>query len=223
MTVGIIMAAGTGNRFKSEIPKQFCMLGDKPVINYCLKSFEKSHLIDNCLIMVPTNWQEEVKKMIEGFRKPKWVLPGGATRHETSLIALEFLRDINPSVVVFHDAARPFLRVKLLNRVIEEAHLFGAATAAIPVNDTVVYAKDMFVNNYLSREGLYRIQTPQAFAFEIALNAFERFHANDGTEPVLLSGGKVRIVPGDLLCFKITYPDDLQFARFVYPTWNELD
>ncbi len=221
MTIGIIMAAGKSTRAKTDIPKQFYKIGDHPVLYYSLSTFEKSSLVDFCLVMIPDGYKESVTQMAKNFRKVKWILTGGKTRHETSLIAVDFLRDINPSIVVFHDAARPFLRLNLLDKVIQQAKTFGAATAAVPIFDTVAYCKDGFVSSYIPRESLYRIQTPQAFEYEIIIQAISRFEAEDGTKPVFLSNRKVKIVQADPYCFKITEPGDLDLAELICQFWKD--
>lgn len=214
------MAAGRSTRINSQIPKQFCKICDRHVIQYSLSAFEKSALIDSCLVMIPQGYAERISHMVEGFRKVRWILTGGETRHQTSVIALDFLRSVSPSIVVFHDAARPFLSVSLLEKVIEEAKVFGAATAAVPITDTVAYFKDDFVNSYIPRDGLYRIQTPQAFRYDIVVNALKDFEGEDSTKPVFLSGEKIRLVEGDSYCFKITKPKDLELARVLCRFWK---
>ncbi|MEJ5230123.1 MAG: IspD/TarI family cytidylyltransferase [Pseudothermotoga sp.] len=221
MTIGILMAAGKSTRTKTSIPKQFHKICDRPVLFYSLTTFERSQLVDLCLLMVPQEWKATAEQMICDFKKVKWVLPGGNTRHETSLIAVDFVRNLKPSLVVFHDAARPFLSLKLLETVIEEAKTFGAATAAIPVADSVAYCEDGFLSSYASRESLYRIQTPQAFQYEIIDDAIRKFQADDGSKPVFLMGKQIRVVEGDPYCFKITTSKDLQLAQQICQFWKE--
>lgn len=221
MTIGIIMAAGKSIRARTEIPKQFYSICDKPIFLYSLSTFEKSELIDLCLVMVPDGWRDSVAQMTKNFTKVKWILTGGGTRHETSLIAIDFLKTLAPSIVVFHDAARPFLNLHLLEKVIGEAKVYGAATAAVPVSDTVAYCEDSFVYSYAPRESLYRIQTPQAFRYDIIADAAKKFEAEDGTRLVFLNNGRVRIVEGDPYCFKITEPKDLDLAKFICQFWKD--
>ncbi|WP_041083164.1 IspD/TarI family cytidylyltransferase [Thermotoga profunda] len=220
MTIGIIMAAGKGIRAKTDLPKQFCKICDKPVLSYSLSTFEKSTLVDSCLVMIPDGWKDNILQITREFSKVRWILTGGMTRHETSLIAIDFLKTINPSIVIFHDAARPFLSLNLLEKVIQEAKIYGAATAAISVSDTVAYCKDDFVDSYIPRESLYRIQTPQAFEYRIIADAIRKFQAEDGTKPVFLSNRKIRIVEGDPYCFKITKPEDLDLAGSICKFWK---
>lgn len=219
MTIGIIMAAGKSQRAKTEIPKQFYRICDRPILSYSLSTFEKSNLVDLCLVMIPDGWKDSAMQIVKNFSKAKWILTGGMTRHETSLIAIDFLKSVAPSIVVFHDAARPFLNLSLLERVIQEAKIYGAATAAISIPDTVAYCKDGFVDSYVPRESLYRIQTPQAFQYETIANALKKIEAEDGTKPVFLSNRRVKIVEGDPYCFKITEPRDLDLAKFICQFW----
>lgn len=186
-----------------------------------MSTFEKSKMIDFYLVMVPDGWRDSVAQIAKDFTKVKGILTGGATRHETSLIAIDFLKVIAPSIVVFHDAARPFVNLHLLERVIQEAKIHGAATTAVPVSDTVAYCEDGFIDSYVPRESLYRIQTPQAFQYETIADALKKFEAEDGTKPVFLNNRRVKIVKGDPYCFKITEPRDLDLAKFICQFWKD--
>lgn len=215
------MAAGKGTRLGDKIPKQFLELCGKPIFLYSLEAFEKSQKVDGYLLMVPEEYIGYAQKLAVKAEKLKAILAGGATRHETTLIALEHLKTFNPKVVVFHDAARPFITSKLVDEVIEAAEKHGASTAAVKISDTVAYCENGFVKNHVSRENLYRILTPQAFNFELAYQIFQRISGDDGTFPFVQAGLKVAIVPSDYLNFKITFPEDYQVANLLARFWFE--
>ncbi|MCD6102446.1 MAG: 2-C-methyl-D-erythritol 4-phosphate cytidylyltransferase [Thermotogaceae bacterium] len=220
MIVGIIMAAGLGTRVGTSIPKQFVKLCNKEVFLYSLDSFEMCDAIDACLILVPQGWKEHVEQATSEYSKVQWILEGGRTRHDSSLIALEFLKDFKVQIVVFHDASRPFLQVSLLSRVANEAKVSGAVTTAVPSHDTLAFVEKGKIAGYAEREKLWRIQTPQAFKFERAFRYFKEFSGTDGTQPFVEAGQSVVKIDGDPLCFKITDFSDLMIANLICSHWD---
>lgn len=220
MIVGIIMAAGLGTRAGTSTPKQFVKLCNKEVFLYSLDSFEMCDAIDSCLILVPHGWKEHTKRVTSEYSKVRWILEGGRTRHDSSLIALDFLKDFDVQIVVFHDASRPFLQVSLLSTVVNEAKVSGAVTTAVPCHDTLAVVEKGRVAGYAEREKLWRIQTPQAFIFERALRYFNRFSGTDGTQPFVKAEQVVVKIDGDPLCFKITDFSDLMIANLICSHWD---
>lgn len=214
------MAAGRGTRVGEKVPKQFLLLRNKALFLYSLEAFEKAPSIHGYILMVPEEYVNETKGMVKQFRKLKDVIVGGKSRHETSLIAIKKLERFTPEIVVFHDAARPFLKIQLVEQVIRTAKEYGASTAAARVSDTVAYCEGNFVKSYISRENLYRILTPQAFKYDLAVKVFEAEEGDDGTSLFVKAGLKVAIVLSDQMNFKITFPEDYQLAQLIADFWN---
>lgn len=219
MNVGVLLAAGKGERVGSPVPKQFLEIGGKMLFEYPLKAFLESDAIDTVLVVALKGWLGTVKEKV---RSPKVVdvVEGGKTRSESVRRALEYLEKLRPEYVVLHDAARPFLRKETLERVLSEAKRTGAATAALKSVDTVVWKTESGLR-YVPRDGMYRIQTPQAFSFELLKRAHaEGGNWNDDTEPVQALGVEVTLVEGDPFCFKVTYEEDLLLVEMLAKEWR---
>lgn len=154
---------------------------------------------------------------------PARAVTGGETR-QASVLAL--LRATDAEVVLVHDAARPFLPGAVVGAVIAAAREVGAATAALPVADTLVRAGPGGDWGTLTpREGLWAVQTPQGFRRDLLLAAHEAaladgFAATDDAGLIARTGGAVRLVPGDARLFKVTTPGDLALAQALAPVWD---
>ena len=147
---------------------------------------------------------------------------GGPTR-QASVLAL--LRATEAEIVIVHDAARPFLPLDVLAGVRAAAAEVGAATAALPVADTLVREVTGGWGQLTPREGLWAVQTPQGFRREVLLAAHEaaeraQVQATDDAGLVAWTGWPVRLVPGDARLFKVTTPGDLVLARALAAVWD---
>jgi 2-C-methyl-D-erythritol 4-phosphate cytidylyltransferase len=211
----IIVAAGSGSRFGSA--KQFAMLGDLPLYQHSLKTFAEHPLIVRIILVIPadsvTLVENQIYPLFHG-RKAEIAL-GGATRQDSIFNGMQKLEDLgNPEIVIVHDAARPYVSPELITNVIAGAANSGAAIAALPVTDTLKHAADGFAASTLSRENIWRAQTPQAARYELLKQALENAHAENysGTDEAELLeriGIKPLLVLGSEKNVKITYQQDL--------------
>jgi len=149
-------------------------------------------------------------------------MTGGATRQDS---VLRLLRATTADVVLVHDAARPFLSAPLVVSLLEAASETGAATAALPVADTLVRADGSRWEHVLDRSGTWAVQTPQVFRRDVLLAAHERaareaWAATDDAGLVVRAGGQVRLVLGDARLFKVTTPGDLELAEAFARCWD---
>lgn len=170
---------------------------------------------------------EVVVALPEGMRLPEGItarfIPGGTTRQES---VRRLLEATDAEVVLVHDAARPFLSARVVREVAAAAREVGAATAALPVADTLVQAGEGGSwGEYVPREGLWAVQTPQGFRRETLIHAHARaaaegFAATDDAGLITRLGGRVALVPGDARLFKVTTPGDLALAHAVAAVWD---
>ena len=148
---------------------------------------------------------------------------GGETRQET---VRRLLHATSADYVLIHDAARPFLKASTIQALLEAVVETGAATVARPLADTLVRATPAGDWGDLTpREGLWTVQTPQAFRRELLLSAHEQalsdgHAATDDAGLIARLGGRVRLVVGDARLFKITTPDDLPLAQALAAVWD---
>ena len=211
----IIPAAGQGLRMGGDTPKQFLLLKGKPILHHTLAVFETC--VDSVTLVVP-------EKELAASRK-QWasgivqqVIAGGAERQDSVANGLRAL-DKDTDIVIVHDAVRPFVSPEIIKESIAAAREFGAAVAAIPMRDTVKKGTaDGWVAGAVDRENLWRMQTPQAFQYDLLCEAFERATKNDyyGTDEGSLVenlGKPVKIIAGSEWNIKITCPDDLALGE----------
>jgi len=214
----VIPAAGSGARFGGETPKQFLPLAGVSVLRRSLLAAASAPEIGAIVVAAPSGLVGRASEEARGIAKVVAVVPGGATRVHSVASALAALRG-EPEIVVVHDAARPLASAKLFSRIVEAAQKHGGAIAGVRIDDTVKRtAADGSVHETVSRDRLWRIQTPQAFRGELLRRAHREaqkkgWEATDDAALVEKVGGTVVVVEGDAMNFKITTPDDFALAE----------
>jgi len=167
--IAIVLAAGDGERFDSAIPKQFVNLNGRPIIAYCLETFMKHPDISDIVVATHEKYMQIVKNLC-----PQAILvKGGMSRQESSVNALKACPK-NTDYVLIHDAVRPFVDFKIINRCIKALDKgYIAVDTKIPANDTIIQVNDdCFLTDMPDRKYLYQGQTPQAFRFNDILEAY---------------------------------------------------
>ena len=215
MKVGaIIPAAGRGKRIGASVPKQFLEIQGKPLLHHTLTVFASCKLIDYVVLVMP---QADVDEMGEDWLNKydivREVVVGGEQRQDSVYNGFNSLEE-GTDIVVVHDGVRPFTTPQMITATVEAAQQHGAAITAIPVSDTVKQAADGFVKQTVSRDGLWRVQTPQAFQYGLLQQAFKKakkdsYYGTDEGSLIEYLGERVRIVPGSELNIKITRKEDL--------------
>ena len=175
---------------------------------------------DPIVVVVPAANVERAERVTAGVG-PVRVVEGGATRQESVERGLAAV--INESVIV-HDAARPFLAVELLKRVVGALTTYDGAIAALPVDETLKSVADERVVETIDRSSTWRAQTPQAFHIETLRSAHARaraegFVATDDAQLVERAGGSIGVVEGDRRNVKLTYDGDFALAEAIARTW----
>jgi 2-C-methyl-D-erythritol 4-phosphate cytidylyltransferase len=200
------------------INKTWAMLGEKPLLAHCIGVFAECGLIDDLVIVLAKDALLEGQRLYEqeGWRSICALCPGGARRRDSVLAGLEALSPA-PAYVLIHDGARPFITRTLIEQGLAAARQHGAATAAVPVKDTIKRAgPDGLVLETLDRAALWSTQTPQVFAYDIILSAHRSidpaWDATDDAALVERAGHPVALFMGAYDNIKITTPDDLLIA-----------
>ena len=221
----ILLAAGQGRRFGATSGKGFTEIRGRPLLGWSLMTFAAHPQIESIIVVVPP-WDEGIARTRRDLIEPlglghRVVLaPGGDRRQDSSQHGIEALptsiRENPETIVLIHDAARPLVSGFLITRCLRALADFPDAAGvlpALPVRETLKKAADAWVERTVSREGLWAAQTPQVFRLG-ALRAAHAMARELGTavtdDAALLeaSGGRVRIVPGDIENIKVTYPED---------------
>jgi 2-C-methyl-D-erythritol 4-phosphate cytidylyltransferase/2-C-methyl-D-erythritol 2,4-cyclodiphosphate synthase len=210
-TSAIIVAAGQGLRSGSALPKQFATLAGKAMLAHSHAALSAHPGIDRVLVVIGAG-QETLLADVLG--DVPFVI-GGATRRDSVRNGLDALAADAPDRVLIHDAARPFLSPSVIDRLLAALDTDVGAIPALPVADTLV-RHDGTLGETVSRDHLYRVQTPQAFRFAEVLAAHRDWPANedatDDAQMVARSGYNVSIVEGDPMLEKITHPADFAAA-----------
>ena len=215
MKVGaIIPAAGRGKRIGASVPKQFLEIQGRPLLHHTLTVFASCKLIDYVVLVMPRADVDEMgEDWLNKYEIVRKVVVGGEQRQDSVYNGFNSLEK-GTDIVVVHDGVRPFTTPQMITATVEAAQQHGAAITAIPVSDTVKQAADGFVKQTVSRDGLWRVQTPQAFQCGLLQQAFKKakkdsYYGTDEGSLVEYLGERVKIVPGSELNIKITRKEDL--------------
>ncbi len=217
----IIAAAGMSNRMKSKINKQFININGKPILAHTLEKFQRCKFIDEIIVVAKEDEISYCKKEIVrryGFNKVTKIVRGGKERQDSvynGILALNSKTDI----VVSHDGARPFVKIKNIVDSIKGAEKYGACVIATPVKDTIKFVKDdQNIDHTPNRDVLWAAQTPQSFRREILMEGYKKaiednFIGTDDSVLVERLGIDVKIVMGSYENIKITTPEDIIIAE----------
>ena len=172
MTIAIIIAGGSGQRMREEIPKQFIEVDGRPVIIYTLETFERCPEIDAVAVVCVEGWQEALREYGAryGITKMRWVIDGGATAQESIRNGVFALEGVcrGDDIVVVHDGVRPMVEDYVLTDVLATCRKYGNAVTAMPYNEQIFIADDgLSTTRYIPRETLRRVSTPQAYRFAL--------------------------------------------------------
>jgi len=179
----LIVAAGRGARAAAETlqPKQYCRIGSEPMLTHTLCAFAAHSGIGDIVVVIHPDdrvlYEEAVGPVADRLLAPAL---GGARRQDSVRVGLEALAERSPDLVLIHDAARPFVDGALISRVTASLQGHACALPCLPVTDTLKREECGRVTGTVSREGLWRAQTPQGFHFD-AILAAHRAAAQDPT------------------------------------------
>ena len=209
----ILVAAGRGERLGLDQPKAFAKLGEDPLLAEPLRRLEESEWVDAIVLVAPPGWEEPAILLAEelGCGKVHACVPGGETRAASVRAGLAEV-SADAVVVLVHDAARPLVSDAVIERVIAPlSEGWDGAVPGLRVADTLKrVGADGAIAETVSRDGLWAVQTPQAFPADVLRAAAAADgDATDCSALVEARGGRVKVVPGDERLLKVTTADDL--------------
>lgn len=226
--LAVIIAGGSGHRMGMDIPKQFVEVDGKPVIIYTLEGFQNHHLIDAIEVVCIEGWQETLRDYVQkyGLNKVKWIVPGGKTGQESIRNGVFNLEDkcSGDDIVVIHDGIRPLVDEFVLTDVIEKAEEYGNAVTSMPYNEQIFLVNESdpsTTTQYIPRETLRRVATPQAYKFSKLSwayhEAFEKgigIYGSSYTNTMMVELGEtLHFAAGSDKNIKLTTPDDLELFK----------
>lgn len=226
MNIAIIIAAGVGHRTGQYIPKQFINVLDKPIIVYTLEKFQKSKNVDAIEVVCLKDWEEILKAyaLQYGISKLKWIVPGGKSSQESIYAGLKNIEDVcgQDDIVIIHDGIRPMIEEDILDSCVETCSKYGNGITALPVYEQVfkVY-DDNSSKEYIPRDGLKILQTPQAYHYMELKDAYdEAFSKNIGIQASAYAntmmtelGKTLYFSKGSTKNIKITTQEDIEIFK----------
>lgn len=225
MTTALILSGGTGTRIGGDIPKQYIKVNDKPILIYCLEQLSQNDKIDAIQIVAAPEWQDVISIWLSKYhvnRKFKGFSVPGENRQLSIFYGMKSIREYasNKDLVFIHDAARPLITQKIIDECIMTAKGHDGVLPVLPMKDTVYYSNDgKGVSSLLERNHIYAGQAPEVFVLGKYYEANERLlpeeilKINGSTEPAILAGMDIAMIPGDEGNFKITTKADLERFR----------
>lgn len=211
-THALIVAAGVGARAGLDVPKQFEIIGGKPMVRHSAERLSSHPAIDQIWIVVAAGQEAQLNQALAPLSSYKLVI-GGTTRQQSVYNGLSAIRQAGGAkYVLVHDAARPFVSDQVIDRLLDQLKSASAAIPILPSVDTMVQVRDARLEQTVDRNSLWRVQTPQAFDFLKLIAAHENFDADrdasDDAQIFQAAGHKVSTVEGDEALKKYTLPDD---------------
>ncbi len=223
----VLLAAGRGTRMQSGTPKQYMLLGGKPLLYYALKALQESFVRKIALVASEGELAYCQEHIVQeyGFDKVTAVVAGGKERYHSVQAGLNALGECD--YVLIHDGARPFVTREILERVYSGVRKYHACVAGMPVKDTIkIVDEDGFASATPKRDLVWTVQTPQAFSYDLIREAYvllaekegdlerQGIHITDDAMVVeTFTKRKVKLVEGSYQNIKLTTPEDLLIAE----------
>lgn len=224
-----ILAGGTGSRMGNyNIPKQFLLINERPIIAHVIDKFIIHDEIDAVVVGVNPDWYRYMLDIKEKYYKAMdklVIVPGGSDRNSTINAIVEQTKKLSGAdddILVTHDAVRPFVTLKMISENIEAAKKHGVCDTVIPATDTIVYSSNgSFITDIPLRKNTYQGQTPQSFRVKLfeevysSMSEEELAIVTDACKMFMLRGHNVHLVQGSVSNIKITYPYDYKIAQIM--------
>lgn len=212
--ITLILASGKGSRFGENIPKQFFKIKRKTILEYSIEIFNNHPLVDEIIIVSIPEFIQKTIRISKKFPKVSKVIPGGATRSISSRNGIAAIENKN-SYILIHDSVRPIVPQQLISILIENVEETGAVIPCIKSTDTLIKEENQIVKQFLDRNSILRVQTPQCFKYEIISNAYNLTSNDyiDYPDDSILVMEKlnipIKVIPGSIHNIKLTTKEDI--------------
>ena len=212
----IIVAGGKGLRMGGDVPKQFQLLAGRPVLMHTLEQFRAYDADLDIILVLPPAQQDYWRQLCQqhNFSVEHRIADGGQTRFHSVKNGLALIPDTADGLVGVHDGVRPLVTPTLISRCFTSAAQAKAVVPGVPVADSLRHAR----HGALSREDVYRVQTPQTFTVSLLKEAYRQPYRTDFTDDasvVEAAGHPITLIPGTPENIKLTTPFDLTVAEAV--------
>ena len=226
MNVAVIIAGGVGSRMQMDIPKQFIHIYGKPVIIYTLEGFQKHPEIDAIEVVCLDGWQETLQDYARqyGITKLKWITTGGNTVQESIRNGVYHLEGVlkDDDIAIVHDGIRPMVDSSILSDILRVCRIHGNGVTSTPYNEQIFKIQDEFsTREYIPRETLRKVATPQAYRYGLLLRAYRRafaerigIYGSAYTNTMMVDLGEtLYFAAGSDKNIKLTSKDDLELFK----------
>ena len=225
-----ILAGGVGKRMgNTDMPKQFLMLGGKPIIVHTIEQFLLVDQITKIIIGCPKDWMQYMKDLVLkyiGVEDKIIIIEGGKDRNGTIMNACHYIKETfglkKDDIIITHDAVRPFVDYRIIMDNIKESKKYDAVDTIIPAADTIVESTDgKVLSSIPRRDFLYLGQTPQTFNIKELMKTFdsltedEKKILTDACKIFVTKNKKVGFIRGEEYNLKITTMHDLKLANAI--------
>jgi 2-C-methyl-D-erythritol 4-phosphate cytidylyltransferase len=216
----IIPAGGSGKRMNTSEKKQFLVLNKKTILEHTLSVFQNHDLINSIIVVSPQDEILKMQNLCKPFYKVIHIVEGGIERQDSVRNGLKKIPD-NCDIILVHDAVRPFISSDGINNIIDCLKRNPVAVLASKLKDTIKQATEtLFVEKTIDRNTLWAVQTPQGMQAKVFKDIYKRLEQDTflGTDEAMLAeyySLPVKIVENSSINFKITSPEDLEYATFL--------
>lgn len=217
----LILASGTGARSGLNQPKQFFEVGGRTLLEHAVSAFDEHSGIHEIIVVSHPDFIEKTATLVRNFKKVSRVIEGGATRQESSYNGV-FAID-NADNVLIHDAVRAFVSAGIISACLEGLESHDAICTATETPDTILEVDENGkITAVPQRKFLRCAQTPQCFKLDLIKHAHELARSQKQTVTddcgLILANNlaEIYVIKGDTRNRKITYPEDLEFAEWIY-------
>lgn len=225
MNIALILSGGVGSRLGADIPKQYIKVGNRMILSYCVEQLSMHPQIDAIQIVAQESWREPVLECVAAYDSRKKFKGFSEPGENRQLSIWNGLRDIftyakAEDTVLIHDAARPCLSEALITECLGALEGHDGVLPVLPMKDTVYLSRDgKSVSSLLNRQEIFAGQAPELFVLgkyyqaNQCLLPHKILKVNGSTEPAILAGMDIAMIPGDENNYKITTGTDLKRFR----------
>ena len=226
MNIALIIAGGVGKRTNLDIPKQFLEIDGKPILLYTLEGFQLHPEIDAIELVCLDGWHDKVREYSRDYNisKLRWISSGGETGQESIRNGVYDLHNYcaPDDIIIIHDGIRPLIDKDVVSDCIRICKEFGNAVTSLPYNEQIFKTTDgICTNEFIPREKLRRVQTPQAYKFDILYNSYKRafkeeigIYGSSYTNTMMVELGEtLYFALGSDKNIKITTAEDIEIFR----------
>jgi 2-C-methyl-D-erythritol 4-phosphate cytidylyltransferase len=209
----IIVAGGSGSRMQTELPKQFLLIHNKPILMHSIEKFAMDDI--EIILVLNVDYHEYWEKLCTqySFTIPHILVQGGRNRFESVKNGLKHVS--SHSIVAVHDAVRPLIKQERIKEAFAYAETHGNAVISVRSKDSIRRVQEEHSTS-VPRDEYYLIQTPQVFQSELLIKAYKEEFRNEFTDDASVVerlGIRINLIEGDYSNLKITYPEDLLIAE----------